>query len=47
MELGKQLEHDELMDKDIVYATVSNAKATLRIFYERSRMKFEILPKKN
>lgn len=44
---SKQLEHDELMDKDIVYATVSNAKATLRIFYERSRMKFEILPKKN
>lgn len=44
---GRQVEHDDLLDKDIVYATISNDKATLRIFFERQRMKFEILPKKS
>ncbi len=44
---SKLVEHDDLLDKDIVYATISNDKATLRIFFERQRMKFEIIPKKN
>ena len=44
---SKLVEHNELTDKDVVYATVSSDKATLRIFFERQRMKFEILPKKN
>ena len=44
---SRLVEHDDLLDKDIVYATISNDKATLRIFFERQRMKFEILPKKN
>lgn len=44
---SKLVEHDDLLDKDIVYATISNDKASLRIFFERQRMKFEIIPKKN
>lgn len=44
---SKLVEHNELSDRDVVYATVSNDKATLRIFFELNRMKFEILPKKN
>lgn len=46
-EWTRVVEHNSLTDVDVVYATVSSDKATLRIFYENRRMKFEIVPKKS
>lgn len=45
-EWSRVVEHDDLLDVDVVYAVVSSDKAVLKIFHERKRMKFEIVPKK-